>query len=131
MNRARLSVGPIACCLLDATLTLAGQPEAYWSGDRLMAMEANPLARVLLHLDPFAFVAGVAAALVLYTALLSLLPDNLARVLAFVIVFAHTIAAGSWLLHWGAMGYLSAVLLLVVASRVLAYGWQSDSRSTA
>jgi hypothetical protein len=124
MNRLRLSAGPLTFCVLDATLTLIGQPEAYWTGDRLAAREANPLGLWLLHLDPLAFVAGVGVALGVYALLLVRAPVNLARVIAFVILFLHAVGAATWLVRLGVSGYVLAVLLLLVASRVLVFGWQ-------
>jgi hypothetical protein len=124
MNRTLLCAGPLAFCLLDATLTLLGQGEAYWSGDRLAAREANPLGLWLLHLNPVAFVGGAAISLALYALLLTWLPANLARVAAFAILFLHAVGAATWLLRWGIAGYLMAVLLLLAGSRVLAHCWQ-------
>jgi hypothetical protein len=131
MNRFRLGVGPLAFCLLDATLTLFGQPEAYWSGDLLAAREANPLGRWLLHLDPLAFVAGAAGSLALYALLLVRLPENQARVTAFAILFLYAVGASTWLLRWGMPGYTMAVLLLLAASRVLVHAWQRPQGASA
>jgi hypothetical protein len=124
MNRLRLAARPLAFCMLDATITLIGQPEAYWAGDLLAAREANPLGRWLLHLDPLAFIAGVVGSLAVYALLLTRLPANLARVAAFAILFLHAVGASTWLLHWGISGYIAAVLLLLAGSRVLAHAWQ-------
>jgi hypothetical protein len=129
MNRLRLCAGPLCFCLLDATLTLAGQPEAYWTGDRLAAREANPLGRWLLYVDPLAFLAGVGLSLGLYAAALALAPPSAARVLAFVILFAHALGASTWLVRWGLAGYLLAALVLLAASRVLGHGWQREPGS--
>jgi hypothetical protein len=126
MSRLRLCAAPLAFCLLDATLTLLGQPEAYWSGDRLAAREANPLGLWLLWLHPLGFAAGVATSLLLYALLLTWSPPNLARVLAFAILFLHGVGASTWLLRWGAVGYLLAVLLLLTASWLLERCWQRE-----
>jgi hypothetical protein len=132
MSRFRLCAGPLAFCLLDATLTLLGQSEAYWSGDWLAAREANPLGLWLLHLHPIAFVAGVAVSLAIYALALTWLPANLARVAAFAILFLHAVGASTWLVRWGIAGYPMAVLLLLAGSRILALCWQKPApdRST-
>ena len=61
----------------------------------------------------------------LYAALLALAPPSVARVLAFAILFGHAVGASTWLVRWGAPGWLLAALLLLLASRVLSYGWQT------
>jgi hypothetical protein len=131
MNRLRLCAGPLAFCLLDATLTLHGQPEVYWLGDFLAAREANPVGRWLLHLGPTPFIAGVAGLLLLYMLLLTRLSANLARVAAFAILFPHALGASTWAVSWGIPGYVLAVLVLLAGSRVLAYGWQRPEGASA
>jgi hypothetical protein len=127
MSRIRLCVGPLTFCILDATFTLIGQPEAYWSGDFLSAREANPLGRWLLHVQPLAFVVGVTASLALYALLLVRLPANLARVAAFLILFFHSVGASTWLLRWGILGNALAVLLLLGASRTATVALRTSS----
>jgi hypothetical protein len=124
MDRLRLCAGPLGFCLLDATLTLLGQPAAYWGGDLLAAREANPAGLWLLHLHPLAFPAGVLTSLSLYALLLARLPANLARVAAFLILFLHGVGASTWLLRGGAAGYMLAALLLLAASWVLERCWR-------
>jgi hypothetical protein len=127
MTRLRLCAAPLAFCLLDATLTLAGQPAAYWRGDRLAAVEFNPPGRWLLQLHPAAFAAGVAASLALYGLLLARLPPNAARALAFVILYLHAVGASTWLLPLGPPGWLLAVGLLLAASWLLGDAWQTGA----
>jgi hypothetical protein len=131
MNRPRLSAGPLTFCVLDATLTLCGQPHAYWSGDLLTAREANPVGLWLLHAGPLAFVAGMAGLLSMYVLLLMRLPVNLARVAAFAILFPHALGACSWIVPLGIPGYVLAVLLLFAGSRLLAYAWQRPEGASA
>ncbi len=130
MNRLRLSAVPLAFCVLDATLTLCGQGEAYWSGDFLAAREANPVGLWLLHAGPLVFVAGIGVLLSMYALLLTRLPTNLARVAAFAILFPHALGACTWIVPLGVPGYFLAVVLLLVGSRLLAYAWQRPESAT-
>jgi hypothetical protein len=119
----------VSLCLLDAGLTLFGQPDDYWSGDRLSAAEANPLGLWLLLWHPLAFVAGVAASILLYLVLLSTTPANLARGFAFVVVFLHALGASTWLVRWGVPGYLLAATLFVTSAQALEDGWQRQAQT--
>jgi hypothetical protein len=86
-------------------------------------VEANPPFLWLLRLHPLAFAAGVLAWLALLASLVLLLPQGLAKALAFVALFAHTLGAGSWLVHAGGSGWLACVGLFVLAQLVLEVTW--------
>ena len=57
----RLIALPAIACAADVTLTLLGQPAAYWSGDWTGVQEFNPAARILLLAHPMLFVAAALA----------------------------------------------------------------------
>jgi hypothetical protein len=107
--------------ILDVALTVAGQPDAYWAGNRLAAREANPLATWLLHVHPAAFLVGAGGLLVVYVGVISWLPINLARVAAFVLLVLHALGAARWLARHGWPGLLAGALLLAGASWLA--GW--------
>jgi hypothetical protein len=117
--------------LLDGALTLHGQPAEYWRGDWGLAVEANPPFRWLLRQHPLAFVAGGAAWVAAFLALLRCAPANLARVLAFVVLVAHALGAASWLAPWGLPGYALCVLLFALAARATRWTWRRGRRAEA
>jgi hypothetical protein len=127
-RRTRLWVGPVLLGLLDVGLTMAGQPPAYWAGDRLAAHEANPLAAWLLHAHPAAFAVAAAGLLAGYVVLIERLPSSLARVAAFVILFLHALGASSWLARHGLPGLVAAAALLAAASWLVGWSWRGGSR---
>jgi hypothetical protein len=117
-HRLGFCLAPAVFCLLDAGLTLHGQPAAYWAGQFGQAVEANPPFLWLLRLHPLGFAAGVLGWLGVLVSLVLLLPEGVVRALAFVALFAHTLGAGSWLVHAGGSGWLACVGLLVLARLV-------------
>src|SRR5262249_8949604 len=117
--RVGLWLSPAVFCLLDFGLTLHGQPAAYWAGQFGQAVEANPPFLWLLRLHPLGFAAGVLTWLGLLGSLVLLLPEGLARALAFVALVAHTLGAGSWLVHADGSGWLACVGLFVLAGLIL------------
>jgi hypothetical protein len=128
-RRVRLWVAPIVCCALDAALTLIGQPDAYWAGERGEANEANPLGRLLLHWHPLAFAAGALAAMLFYALLLERLPWNLSRVTSFVILFSHSMAAAMWcVVLFDLLGYVIATAWLLLASWLLGWSWRDPQK---
>src|SRR5689334_6033399 len=122
-RRVRLWVGPVVACAIDAAVTLACQPAAYWSGDRAAAEEANPLGMWVLRLHPWAFAGGAAALLGLYVVLIERLPPWLGRVASFVILFLHAAGAASWAAREGLLGMAVAVAWLALAAWVLSWSW--------
>src|SRR5437870_1110740 len=114
-RHAWLCWGPAAVCLLDAGLTLLGQPDAYWSGRFDRAVEANPPFLWLLRQHPLYFAAGVLSWLVLSLSLILCLPGDLARAVAFLVHFVHTLGAASWLVGTGGFGYLACVALFTLS----------------
>jgi hypothetical protein len=129
-GRVWLCVGPVFFCLLDAFMTLNGQPAAYWNGDYGQVNELNPIARVMLTLHPLAFVILVCVALMVACTLIILLRESLARPLAFVPHFGHTIGAASWMaIEWGGTGWVVGVLLLCFSRLLLEWTWKLEARA--
>jgi hypothetical protein len=123
-------VGPVFFCLIDAFLTLHGQPAAYWNGDFGQVNELHPIARVMLTQHPLAFVTMVFVALLVACTLIILLRESLARPLAFVVQFGHTIGAASWMVvEWGGKGWVAGVLLLCVSRHLLEWTWKLEARA--
>ena len=101
------------------------------AGDRAAARDFNPVARALLELHPLAFpLAALVGLIVLSLILRTWTNRNLAHALAFAVTFAQSVAAAGWLIHFGAAGCVAAVLLLIVAERLLAWGHLRESART-
>lgn len=80
---------PVVLFATDVTCTLLGQPSDYWAGQYDLNLEANAIARYLLALSPFAFLAAAAVYALLFCYVIHRLPTFLAWWLSFALVFAH------------------------------------------
>ena len=92
-----LCLPPILFCMIDFTLTLDGQPAAYWEGNRSGIIEGSPTFHYLLTVNPAAFVVGVLVWIAIFVALLLLLPDTPALITSIAIVLGHTAGTAAWL----------------------------------
>ena len=94
--------------LLDTTLRLCAQPEAYWAGNyNYILLEGTPFVRSLFAWHPLAAVCGFALWAAIIVGLLLLLPRAFAVVLSIAVVFGHGAGALSWSLRFmDQVGYL-------------------------
>jgi hypothetical protein len=122
--RAWMCLGPIVFSLLDEALTLRGQSAEYWSGDYDQVLEWNPLPHWALRQHPLYFVIGGLFWAAIFCMLIAYLPSNMARLLAFVVQFGHTLGAGSWLIRMGPWGWVAAVLLVCLSRIVFDWTWR-------
>jgi hypothetical protein len=123
-QRLWLCLPPVLCCCLDATLTLTGQPTAYWAGDFAAVREANPVCSVLLQLHPLAFGVGMLVWAAAFTLAVLRFPRGAAAVLACGLAFCHAFAASSWLVRWGLPGWLLAGATFAAASGLVSMSWR-------
>jgi len=93
-----MCIGPIAACLTDLGVTLAGQPAKYWSGDYALVLEGNPIPRWLLQQHPLVLVAVIVAWIFLFVATIARLSKAPAQIVAFAILMGHTFSASTWFL---------------------------------
>jgi hypothetical protein len=128
-SRVWLCVGPLLFCLLDGAVTLHGQPAAYWAGQYDQAVEWNPLVRWFMVRHPLLLLAGACGWVLLFSSLILLLPDNTARVVAFLVQLDHTIGAASWLTRFGALGWAGCVALFLVSRAVMEVTWRAAARA--
>jgi hypothetical protein len=126
-RRPWLFVPPLACYLGDVAVTLAGQPGAYWAGDRACAVEANPVARWLLLQSPWLFLGVAALWAATFTTLILLWRHPLAAVLAFLLTLFHAVGMATWVVGHGMIGVLGAVATLVAAERLFSWAWGQDA----
>ena len=123
-SRLWLVVAPTAACGADVVMTLLGQSRTYWSGGFSDIVEFNPLARLLLGLHPSVFIAAACLSSLLVGAIIVWANRPLAVFCSFFVTFCHAVAAASWLLRSGSIaGIAGAIVLLVVAERVLSRTW--------
>ncbi len=124
-----LCLPPVAFGLLDATLTLAGQPAAYWGGAYAQVAEASPTFNHLLAMHPLAFVAGILAWMAVFV---GILPDTLALIACIAVTLGHTVGAATWLLWRFQYGYQACNGLFLVSAVGLGigvrWGWQAAPR---
>ena len=123
-QRLWLFLPPVVLCVVDAALTLRGQPREYWSGDFSQALEFNPLGHVLLAHHPLTFAIGVAVYLAFFLMLVQLLSARLAIFIAFALSIGHAIGGAGWLMREGVVGCLLALGLIVAAERLVGLSWQ-------
>ncbi|MCX7427779.1 MAG: hypothetical protein NTW96_19395 [Planctomycetia bacterium] len=124
-----LCVPPLLLCLLDWTLTLLGQSADYWAGYYAIVDEGSPTFHQLLQAHPAAFMAGVAAEIVVLFGLVLLLPDTLALVVSIAASFGHTLGAATWLLYRFHYGYHTACWLILLSAILVGvgirWGWRA------
>jgi hypothetical protein len=119
-----LCLPPFLFALLDAGLTLYGQPDPYWQGDYSYPLELNPAGFWLLHRHPLAFATGVVCWAVCFSALILRLSPRPAFWFALLLTLGHGVGVTSWLLRLGPGGYVLALLFLLAAERLTRYCWR-------
>ena len=99
MNTRRLMglcLVPVLLAVLDGSVTLIGQPAAYW-GDHSRVLEGTPGFRILLTYGPAAFIAGLTVWVLAFVGMILLLPSTLALAVCLMFTLGHTIGAFSWI----------------------------------
>jgi len=125
-NRAWLIAPAWLLIAIDVTLTLAGQSDAYWSGDFGTAMEGNPLAYPILARGPLPFVLMAVAWALLIGISVAMFSTRRAPWFAAVAAVGHAVGASTWLVHLGNWGWLLAVLYLFMAAEFSRWCWQQS-----
>ena len=127
-QRLWLCLPPWAACTLDQLLTLWGQPTHYWDVSYDYALEASPPFNWLLRQHPLAFEAGIAAWVLLFTAVIVVLPLRLARATSLAIVIGHGWGASTWLTIRISHGYWLAIALFIAAGLLTSCCWERAER---
>ncbi len=91
-----LVVPPAVLCMLDLWMTLYGQPPSYWSGNFRDANEISPSFASYLAIHPLAFVGAGFLWIILFSAIIVLLPEMLALTVSIAIVIGHMGGAATW-----------------------------------
>jgi len=114
---------------IDFGLTLHGQSLAYWQGDHNAVNEMLPLFAWGLRHGPILFLFVCLLWILVFSALIVVLPDIVSQVLSLALVIGHTWGAMSWLVYRLRVEY-HLCILLVVLSAVFFIGAQAKWRKT-
>jgi hypothetical protein len=118
---------PVLMCMMDASLTLAGQPAEYWRGKPDAINEASPICHHLLAIHPMAFAAGILVWMGIFVSLILLMSSTMALVATTTLTVGHTYGAESWF-HRLSHSYSLESAFLLMAGVVLAtgirFGWE-------
>jgi hypothetical protein len=126
-RRLWLCVAPVLLCLVDGTITLAGQPERYWAGDYGYAAEGNPLFYRLLAQHPAAFAVGVLGWAAAFTLFLLVVPRRVALAAGIAISLGHTWGIATWLYMSGPHGYWWITVLFALTGVLVAATWEKGA----
>jgi hypothetical protein len=142
-----LCLAPVLVRSVDCTLTLCGQPEAYWwrSGaqrtDGVASLhhypasvnEVNPTSRSLLAWHPLAYIGGTVLEMLLLCSLILLVPLRLALMTSLATTLGHTWGATTWIARFpygfqiGNGCFLLVAILLTVGMQTWYAGGQPES----
>lgn len=111
--------------LFDTGVTLWGQPPEYWAGDYNAINELNPIAAVVLRINPWVFLAFGVLFMLLVSALFLWLRSPADKILLFFAVIMHAAAVSSWTYYRIFVGdfYLGYSLPKLVAAVILGYSF--------
>lgn len=125
-----LCLPPAIFCLADGAITLAGQSEAYWSGQYHLVNEGSPTFNQLLQIHPLAFVAGILGWAMVFSGIILLLPETLALIVSIAVTFGHTLGTATWILYRFQYGYQACNGLLLSSAIILGlgirWGWKAQ-----
>lgn len=124
----RLALPALVCYLGDLSITLAGQPAAYWAGDRDRAIEYNPVARWLLVESPWLFLSVAVVWAAIFTILILRWRHPFAVVMAFLLTLLHAVGMATWLVRHGAAGVVAALAVLIAAERLFSWAWNASPK---
>ena len=120
-NKLWLCLPFILVFLCDGSITLYGQPAAYWAGDFSLANEAFPAFNWALQQHPGVFILQSLAWAVVFCLLILLLPDFLSEVTCVALVQGHTWGVMTWLVYTLQLNYYLCLLFFLCIAIVLVF----------
>lgn len=123
-----LCLVPVLLAVLDGSVTLIGQPAAYWAGDYSRVLEGTPGFRILLSHGPVSYIAGLAVWVLAFVGMILLLPSTPALAVCLMFTLGHTIGAFSWINRLP-LGRELPVVINAIAAVGLALGIRWWARS--
>jgi hypothetical protein len=115
-----LCLPPLLAGLLDMAVTLHGQSAAYWAGDYAQVNEMSGTLRSWLQMSPIAFLGGAIGLVILFLAILYLLPDTLALIFVIALTIGSCNGASTWLWRHP-YGYQISNLIFLAAAIALTF----------
>ena len=95
---------------IDAGLTLYGQPNEYWSGNRQCVNEIFPVFAWGLRNGPDTFLVLCLGWIFFFSVLIMLTPSTLSEIISLALVNGHTWGAMTWLVYSIRMNYYLCIL---------------------
>ena len=106
--------------LVDAAVTLQGQPACYWQGNRAMADEGFPLFLWSLHMGPWAFLLLCLVWVLVFSVLIIVLPDLCSEILGIALVNGHTFGAMTWFVYHLQLNFYLCLIYFAIIATVFA-----------
>jgi hypothetical protein len=125
--RLWLCVPIITTDLLDATVTMLGQPASYWEGPYNLVNEFNPIARWLLTIHPIGIVIYTICDITVISILVILLPLIFSKTLAAFWAIGSAKAIYNWLVGPIQMGWWFSNLVIIIPTFILVYAFDKAS----
>lgn len=104
--------------LIDAGITLAGQPSAYWAGNRQCVHEVFPLFAWGLSSGLWTFATLCLIWMAMFSLLIVFMPDTLSEIAALALVNGHTWGTMTWLVYHIRLDYNLCLLFFVFAASI-------------
>jgi hypothetical protein len=117
-----LLIAPLIACSVDATLTLLGQPTAYWDGNGATARELSPAPLRLLSISLWLFALAVIGWNAAVGYLLDWSPRIVAIAISTTVTIGHVAGSASWIMWATSSGDQKTMALTLLCGIVLAAG---------
>jgi hypothetical protein len=130
-GRLWLCIPIIITDLLDATVTMLGQPPEYWKGSYNLVSEFNPFARWLLTIHPIGIAIYTILDIAAISTLIILLPLMISKTLSAFWAIGSAKAIYNWLVGPLHMGWWISNLVILIPSIILVYAFEKSTISQA
>jgi hypothetical protein len=128
-GRLWLCIPIIITDLLDATVTMLGQPPEYWKGSYNLVSEFNPFARWLLTIHPIGIAIYTILDIAAISTLIILLPLMISKTLSAFWAIGSAKAIYNWLVGPLHMGWWISNLVILIPSIILVYAFEKSTIS--
>jgi hypothetical protein len=126
-SRLWLCLPVILTSLMDVTVTLSGQPAAYWISSYRVVNEANPLSYWFLTIHPGAFVLFSIYELLIVSLLVIALPEIASKSISVFYTIGSAKAIYYWMVGTLHRGFWFSNLLLIIPAVILVYAFEKAS----